>query len=223
MTHLSFVLAPIVLTGFTLTRHRRIAVLLAMCTVAMAYTVYIGGDTWERPYHASRFLAAITPLLICVALSLTRERVAQRHGSIAPVVVTVLGLLMATGLSGRSFRAWLRTDMDHNKLFGQVVLGEMLREQAAPDARIAVVWAGAAPYFSGLYTIDLLGKSDKFIARTPPHNMALGHNKWDNAHSIGELKPDYILELWDRSPESLAYVTGLGYSEMPNGIFVRSR
>ena len=74
-------------------------------------------------------------------------------------------LLMATGLSGRSFRQWLLSDIEHNKLLAQ-----------------------------------------------------------DYAYSVGVLEPDYILELWDPTPENRAYVTRLGYSELPNGMFVlRSR
>jgi hypothetical protein len=136
-------------------------------------------------------------------------------------MVVALGVLMAVGLSGRSFHGWLRSDIKHWKIFDQVALGEQLREEAPVDTRIAVVWAGAVPYFSRLYAVDLLGKSDKVIARSTPHNMSPGHNKWDYTHSIGALKPDYILELFRPSPKDIDYVTQLGYSQAPNGIYFR--
>lgn len=223
LTHLSMVLVPIALGAGGLTRNRRMWIVVAMAAAGIAYTIYIGGDTWERQAHGNRFLSAITPLLSAVALSLVWEvlRNDRRQTIWAPAVMTLLTILMAIGLGGRSFRQWILSDIKHNKLFAEVKLGELLREEASPDAKIAVVWAGAAPYFSRLYSIDLLGKSDKVIARSKPHNMNPGHNKWDYAYSVGVLKPDYILELWDPTPENRAYVTGLGYAELPNGLFFR--
>ncbi len=65
--------------------------------------------------------------------------------------------------------------------------------------------AGGVPYFSGRTTYDLLGKSDSLIAHEPMHidpaasllDFRPGHNKWDYAHSIGDLKPDLIPEIWE--------------------------
>ena len=31
--------------------------------------------------------------------------------------------------------------------------------------------------------------------------MSPGHNKWDYTHSIGVLKPDYIVQLWKPTAE----------------------
>ena len=72
-----------------------------------------------------------------------------------------------------------------------------------PQARIAVVAAGCQPYFSGRYSIDLLGKSDMHIAREPARlsyaddwiNIQPGHIKWDYAWSIAQGKPDLVVEL----------------------------
>jgi hypothetical protein len=192
--------------------------------MAVLYTTYIGGDTWERAYHANRFLATTTPFLIVLALQLTHARMhrVEGRGLASPLVVTALGVLIGLGLSGRSFHEWLQSDVKHSKLFYMVALGENLREQAPPEARVAVVWAGALPYFSRLYAIDLLGKSDKVIARSTPHGISPGHNKWNYAHSIGGLQPDYIIELWSPSAQDVDLVTGLGYSQAANGIYFRS-
>ena len=48
-----------------------------MFAMALLYTIYIGGDTWEQPYQANRFLSVTTPLLIAVALRLAYERVPE--------------------------------------------------------------------------------------------------------------------------------------------------
>ncbi|MFN8421074.1 MAG: hypothetical protein U0528_17795 [Anaerolineae bacterium] len=64
-----------------------------------------------------------------------------------------------------------------------------------PQASIAVVEAGVLPYFLDRTCIDLLGKSDRFIAHLPMHTeygWYPGHLKWNTAHSVGDLKPDVI-------------------------------
>jgi hypothetical protein len=49
--------------------------------------------------------------------------------------------------------------------------------------------------------IDLLGKSDRYIARLPMHTeygWYAGHLKWDYAYSIGQLQPDVVIDVWLR-------------------------
>jgi len=221
-THFSIVLVPIVLARPRFKGHPCTWIVMAMFAMAMLYTIYIGGDTWERPFHANRFLATTTPLLIAIALHATSARALRAKGrAFASSLVAAVGLLIALGLGGRSFHEWLQGDFERSTLFRMVALGEALREQAPLDAKVAVVWAGALPYFSRLYAIDLLGKSDKVIARSPPHNMNSGHNKWDYAHSIGVLKPDIIVELFRPRARDVELVTKLGYSRRANGMYFR--
>ena len=87
-------------------------------------------------------------------------------------------------------------------------------------ASVAVVWAGALPYFSDRYAIDLLGKSDRTIAhedmRIPPADPSNpistittffpGHLKWDYDYSIGRLKPDVVAQLWESGEEVQPYL-----------------
>ena len=66
---------------------------------------------------------------------------------------------------------------------------------ARPDASVAVTWAGAFPYFSGRYCVDLLGKSDPYIARLPvlPNQRRPGHNKHHFWFSLTRYRPDVYL------------------------------
>ena len=71
------------------------------------------------------------------------------------------------------------------------------RERAATDPRatIAVVLAGNGPYFSHRRTIDILGKSDRHVARLRvPASAPVrpGHDKEDLDYSIGQLRPDLV-------------------------------
>jgi hypothetical protein len=87
----------------------------------------------------------------------------------------------------------------------QVRVALWLRAQTPPGATVAVRWAGALPYFAERTAIDLLGKSDRRIARLPmvgpPPGLHRfvgfwpGHLKWDYAHSIGRLRPDVVFNM----------------------------
>jgi hypothetical protein len=87
----------------------------------------------------------------------------------------------------------------------------LLRQMTTAEATVTVARAGTVPYFSDLHSIDLLGKSDAHIARGPARRYEAGlrrfiefrpgHMKFDYAYSIGQLKPDVILQLWDHAEE----------------------
>lgn len=90
----------------------------------------------------------------------------------------------------------------------------LLEGLTAPDATVAVVWAGALPYYSRRPMIDLLGKADTRIARGPSHleyPFRPGHDKWDYGYSIGELRPDVIAQLWHPTDDDLRALDAWGY------------
>ncbi|HVA80477.1 MAG TPA: hypothetical protein VNF29_06095, partial [Candidatus Binataceae bacterium] len=82
-----------------------------------------------------------------------------------------------------------------------------------PGATMAVVWAGSLPYFANRRSIDLLGKTDPKIAMEKTHVGSAsaqskgfwpGHLKWDYDYSIGDLKPDVVVQLWGVAPQSIS-------------------
>jgi arabinofuranosyltransferase len=97
-----------------------------------------------------------------------------------------------------------------------------LQATTRPGTSVAVIGAGTIPYMlPDHYAIDILGKTDPVIARGPirpslgipdvaflqPGNenrMRPGHMKWNYAHTIGELKPDVIVSLWDETKKEAA-------------------
>ena len=88
------------------------------------------------------------------------------------------------------------------------------------------MWAGAIPYFDHRPSVDLLGKSDPFIAHQPPHPGALypGHMKWDYAYSVAALRPDVIAQLWRPTRGDLDLLHELRYvalTKNPDGLYVR--
>jgi uncharacterized membrane protein len=65
------------------------------------------------------------------------------------------------------------------------------------DASVGVFWAGTIPYYTGLWAIDFLGKSDPYIARLPgilesDLTYTPGHNKCDLEYSIVAKQPTYV-------------------------------
>jgi hypothetical protein len=80
-----------------------------------------------------------------------------------------------------------------------VPAGIELSHYADPQASVAVAAAGAVPYYSGLRGVDVLGKSDPYIARLPSNGsygdtVTPGHNKYDLHYSIEKLRPDAIYD-----------------------------
>lgn len=105
----------------------------------------------------------------------------------------------------------------HTADFG-IRLGEVL----PATTTIAVVAAGAIPFFSNLPAVDLLGKSDAHIAREQPlERFVPGHDKRDYAYSLSTYQPDIVVELWHHAPEELRAIEDLGYRKLPNGMYVK--
>jgi hypothetical protein len=97
-----------------------------------------------------------------------------------------------------------------------------LRDATGPDVSIAVVTAGAVPYYSERPSIDLLGKSDPVIAASDPHDIPFhpGHDKWDYEYSIGALRPDLVVQLWHEDQSVRTLLEQLGYEHVIGSIWV---
>jgi hypothetical protein len=81
--------------------------------------------------------------------------------------------------------------------------GLIIRELTEPGARVATIAAGNTCYFAHRNCIDLFGKSDPIIAHAGiqvPFDsnwqvLRPGHVKFNYKYSIGQLKPDIVVEL----------------------------
>jgi hypothetical protein len=136
--------------------------------------------------------------------------------------VIVFAMLISLNLS--PLLGFLRTGPVHATSDARWArIGMVIREQSDPDIRVAVVWAGAIPYFSERQCIDILGKADSVIANLPPRGSFIpGHNKWDYDYSIGELQPDLIQRTWIATKPDLEKLYGeWGYRKLKNGMIVK--
>ena len=73
--------------------------------------------------------------------------------------------------------------------------GHYLREHSAESTSVALHWAGTTAYFAERPAVDVLGKSDRHIARLSVDRFSPGHSKWDWSYVIHSLRPDVILDV----------------------------
>jgi arabinofuranosyltransferase len=139
------------------------------------------------------------------------------------VRVAIVAVLLGVSASAPGVREWMQTGGAHVRDDATMaVAGRAVHDFTSNQATIAVVWAGSLPYHAHRHAIDLLGKSDAVIARLQPVGEFMpGHNKWNYAHSIGLGRPDLVLQLWGRTPETDRWLLEIGYDYLTPNVFVR--
>jgi arabinofuranosyltransferase len=218
-------------------RDRRTWLLLWMLIAQMAYSVYVGGDAWEHWGGSNRYICIAMPgffVLLSFALYVVTTAlvdaaradapravsVATRRGAafalvIAAAIVTVNSIYGPGALAeALLIRAPYHTgngDRNHR----DVEAALQLRRVTTPDATLAVARAGTIPYFADRPGVDLMGKSDPYVAREQARmstgrrrfvEFRPGHMKFDYAHSIGRLQPDVVVQLWTNVEEATPFL-----------------
>ena len=217
---LDSMLAPLAVTvlAVALRRHRHHLLVLALLLSSMAYEVWVGGDSWPYWRINAPFLPATFALCAGGLALLIRSLAARLRPRPVPLLesATVAALMLAlVRLANADFvdemalekpAYWVEANWENVDI--ALALGEVLE----PGATVGVVWGGTIPYYSGFRAVDFLGKSDAHIAALPPdlsppprrkrarqwrlYNP--GHNKFDLAYSIGELRPTYVQKPYRR-------------------------
>ncbi len=196
----------------------------------VVYSVWVGGDAWERG-DSNRYLSTAMPLalgLLALAVSqgvapwsraggwLQRSR-APRAAVVALVALGVLGFNAWGGASSLREAALLAPPMNQTFRRDHLEQALAIRALTRPEARVAVVAAGTIPYVTERPCVDLLGKNDRRIARMRGRSMPEwgawkrfypGHNKWDYGWSIGTLKPDVVTPVWAAADEAVPHLKG---------------
>jgi hypothetical protein len=284
---------------------RRLALLLAVPAIQVAYAVYVGGDAWEWMLYSNRYLTVAMPAFIVLSVAVAarmaatvREDAAARRRAgrtflltlgacgaclvalnayahvfaeqgiartVFPSKSTLLGAGVFLGASAllflrgqrlasrlvASFEAlptarglaaglalaalvWVppsihplitwaannAAQFNDEARYGR--LGLLIAATTAKSTRLAVVAAGATPYFSMRPSEDMLGKNDPVIAKRPPVGVfSPGHDKWDYHYSLGQRGPDIMVERLDTTAEEDRYIASLGFVTLPNGLYVR--
>jgi arabinofuranosyltransferase len=208
-----------------LRRSRWPLLLLWVFLAQLGYSIWVGGDAWETWGLTNRYVTAAMPLffiLLAASLdtlsSLTRRYWTEGRRWAGDVINVNLALILLLALivfnliynPYPTLQEWLllKPPLAVEKNREMVETARVLTKITAPEATIAVVWAGAIPYFSQRPAIDLLGKNDRTIARTKAHlpdsgsrytAFYPGHMKWDYDYSIRQLQPDVIVQFYGLS------------------------
>lgn len=158
--------------------------------VWLAYWFYIGGD-----HFFDRFLIILYPMGIFTLLKLL-----SGNGKIVAYVVTVLALMQAVP----PFKVDPRFQYDFHKYDCWISTGKFLGK-TFPGKTLATGALGKIPFFSGLYTQDILGLTDPVLARRPARagEFLPGNMKFDADYTLSR-HPDLIAN-WIRADLNLTY------------------
>jgi hypothetical protein len=196
--------------------HRILAFLLLAFVFQCAYSVYVGGDAWEAYGGANRYIAVVVSLMFVLAgwslaSVLEQSRILSRSGLLKWGSATLAVGLVLLSLNWCLWTSFLLQvpplEVPNNAYMVKTAM--LINRTTEPEATVAVVWAGAIPYFTGRTSIDLLGKNDRYIAHLPMNDalpFTPGHNKWDYQYSIALLQPDVVAQLWEKREEIMPYL-----------------
>jgi hypothetical protein len=175
-------------------RDRKGLLLAGMTAALLAYPVLVGGDA--APMF--RFMVPALPLLFLL-LALAAAAAAERFkpGRTARLVVGLLALALVARAAWPAFQGEHArlVEIDRTEVAGWKEIGQYLGSIASPDESVAVITAGAIPYFSRLRAIDMLGLTDRTIARSEVHGVGrgfAGHEKHDVEYVL-DRRPTYVV------------------------------
>jgi len=161
----------------------------------------VSGVASERP--------AVLTAAACGVLLLLARFIGRRlnNATATAFTATAFTLLLIVAASPEAFARAQRDGGAH----GAAEIGVQTAALVAPQGKIAVFGAGATQYFANRPMIDMLGKNDRHIANESPATPFFkpGHNKWDIAYSVGQLKPDVVVQ-----PPDARLLPSLGYERM---------
>ena len=168
--------------------------------LSVAGMVWVGGDAWRY----ERFICPAIPFValgLSHGVSILAERHARRTatdeaGSISGLKLACCALLVLS-MNFAYLQEWITVSPHYAEAnHWNVRKAEAILESTTPDARVAVFWGGAIPYFTGRHCIDVLGKSDAFIAREIDPLLRAGvfpgHNKFELRYSLLFLDADVL-------------------------------
>jgi hypothetical protein len=182
--------------------HRDARRLLLLCFAAsvIAVQIWVGGDAWSYWRLLAPGVVALIVLAVDCASSLMRWLLRSQRPwpTLGFALACSAGALwVANGPFIRELRLEIPAYGVHLNRRA-VKTGLTLSHYARPEASVAVMAAGTLPYYSGLRGVDVLGKSDRHVARLPPRGVGTtitpGHNKYDLSYSIERLRPDVIYD-----------------------------
>lgn len=176
----------------------KLSYLTLFAGIYIVYLIAVGGD-WMI---ANRFFVPILPMLYILsaigfinAIMKIREYYnndAKAYKIANSLVVILSILLFTTTLSFLEYRQLIIKDNNARYEMQWSMFGKWLKINSDPKTVIAVGPAGKIPYYSELYTIDMWGLNNDYIAKTESKRLQAGHKKFDIEYVLS-LNPEYII------------------------------
>jgi len=153
-------------------RTRFFALMSAVTTCGYLMFVVAAGGDWMLSF---RLLAPLMPIaLLTIALALSHFKTARRVLLVLPILVFAIT---------DSWALYAPTRQQAASDNGDIVMGQYIRSLGLPSsAKVAVIDAGAIPYFSALPTIDMIGLNNTHIAKLPGGFF----QKFDNGYVLSQ-------------------------------------
>lgn len=185
------VLLPIAAAGLWTRRARGLSWLAWPIVAGLCYIPIVGADM----YPGTRFLAYTLPLLLVLAAAGVEALCRDSAGARGVILGAMgAGVVFAAGVNGPS--QFFTLASGNGMPVQSLVAALTVEKNTAPDATIAVVAAGVAPYFSHRPALDLMGLTDPRVSHTGAHPGApIGHAKYDVDYTLGR-RPDVLLALF---------------------------
>lgn len=173
--------------------------LLMFSFVYVFYLLVVGGD-WMI---ANRFFVPVIPVLYLLsaigmvnainkitAVYSSKQGLTEKLSMYSTIGLSVL--LFATTLSLLEYKQLIIKDENYKYELQWSKFGKWLKMNTPPQTIIAVGPAGKIPYYSELYTIDMWGLNNDYIAKTKSKRLQAGHKKFDFEYVLS-LNPEYII------------------------------
>lgn len=187
----------------------KLSYLLSFVFIYIVYLVMVGGD-WMI---ANRFFVPILPMLYILSVVgfinvISKIGIyyndivkSQKFAKISSAVLAIL--LFVSTLSLLEYKQLIIKDNNARYELQWSMFGKWLKLNADPNTVIAVGPAGKIPYYSELYTIDMWGLNNDYIAKTESKRLQAGHKKFDIEYVLS-LNPEYIIGYAGFTDEDIA-------------------
>jgi hypothetical protein len=174
--------------------------LLALCGAYSLYIIAVGGDH----FPGERFFVTLVPwLAILIAAGLSGIVAGLQSTGLRWLAAPLLAVLLI-GYAGYAYTRAAEEDLivagSDESLGIWREIGWWLADHGGPDTSVAAMSAGAIAFYSERTTIDMLGLTDRHIARVVAVDMgegAAGHEKRDPAYVLDVRQPTYIPQMWE--------------------------
>ncbi|MEW5821177.1 MAG: hypothetical protein AB1782_13370, partial [Cyanobacteriota bacterium] len=162
--------------------------LLSGIVIYGLYITYVGGDAFDH----FRFFIPILPFMIILAFLFIEQFKVSYYSKLLIIMICIISTPII--FPGYIFNYIYHIDYNRTNR-KNLDIAIFLKNNVASDSKVADFFGGLVFYFSGVKGIDLLGKSDKHIARLKAvkGRKIPGHTKVDFDYSVGKLKPDFIV------------------------------